>query len=106
MDGELAARRAIDVIDKQVGAANLAAVIIEPIQGEGGFIVPADGFLPALAEWCRGSGAVFVADEIQSGFARSGDLFAIEHEGVVPDMVVTAKGLAGGLPLSAVTGRA
>ncbi len=106
LSGEEAARRTIDVIDKQVGAANLAAVVIEPIQGEGGFIVPADGFLPTLAEWCRANGVVFVADEVQTGFARTGDLFACEHEGVVPDLIVTAKGIAGGLPLAAVTGRA
>jgi 4-aminobutyrate aminotransferase/(S)-3-amino-2-methylpropionate transaminase len=105
MDGELAARRAIDVIDKQVGATNLAAVIIEPIQGEGGFIVPADGFLAALADWCRSNDVVFIADEIQTGFARTGALFACELFDVVPDMIVTAKGIAGGLPLAAVTGR-
>ena len=106
MDGELAARRAIDVIDKQVGPANLAAVIIEPIQGEGGFIVPADGFLPALADWCRANDVVFIADEIQTGFARTGAMFACELFEVVPDLIVTAKGIAGGLPLAAVTGRA
>lgn len=106
LDGASAAARAIDVIEKQVGADNLAAVVIEPIQGEGGFIVPADGFLPALAAWCRANGVVFVADEVQSGFARTGALFACDHEGVVPDLIVTAKGIAGGLPLSAVTGRA
>ena len=106
LDGAAAARRAIDVIDKQVGAANLAAVVIEPIQGEGGFVVPADGFLPALAAWCRDHGVVFVADEVQTGFARTGDLFACDAEGVVPDLVVTAKGIAGGMPLAAVTGRA
>ncbi|MER7245543.1 4-aminobutyrate--2-oxoglutarate transaminase [Kribbella sp. NPDC000426] len=106
IDGEAAARRAIDVIEKQVGAANLAAVMIEPIQGEGGFVVPAPGFLPALAAWCTGNGVVFVADEVQTGFARTGDLFACENEGVVPDLIVTAKGIAGGLPLAAVTGRA
>jgi 4-aminobutyrate aminotransferase / (S)-3-amino-2-methylpropionate transaminase / 5-aminovalerate transaminase len=106
LTGEQAAARAIDVIEKQVGAGNVAAVVIEPIQGEGGFIVPAPGFLPALAEWSRASGAVFVADEVQTGFARTGAMFASEHEGVVPDLVVTAKGIAGGLPLSAVTGRA
>jgi 4-aminobutyrate aminotransferase/(S)-3-amino-2-methylpropionate transaminase len=89
-----------------VGAANLAALVIEPIQGEGGFIEPAPGFLPALAAWCREQGVVFVADEVQTGFARTGDLFACDREGVVPDLVVTAKGIAGGLPLSAVTGRA
>jgi 4-aminobutyrate aminotransferase/(S)-3-amino-2-methylpropionate transaminase len=106
VDGTVAAARAIDVIDKQVGAGNLAAIVIEPIQGEGGFIEPAPGFLPALAAWCRAEGVVFVADEVQTGFARTGDLFACDREGVVPDLIVTAKGIAGGLPLSAVTGRA
>jgi 4-aminobutyrate aminotransferase/(S)-3-amino-2-methylpropionate transaminase len=104
--GAAAARRAIDVIEKQVGAGNLAAVVIEPIQGEGGFIVPADGFLPALSQWCTAHGVVFIADEVQTGFARTGAMFACDHEGVVPDVIVTAKGIAGGLPLSAVTGRA
>ncbi|WP_029107421.1 4-aminobutyrate--2-oxoglutarate transaminase [Mycobacterium sp. URHD0025] len=105
-DGALAARRAIDVMEKQVGPDNLAAVIIEPIQGEGGFIVPADGFLPALLGWCRDNNVVFIADEVQTGFARTGAMFACEHEGIDPDLIVTAKGIAGGLPLSAVTGRA
>ncbi|MGA5544827.1 4-aminobutyrate--2-oxoglutarate transaminase [Mycobacterium sp. NPDC051198] len=105
-DGAAAAARALDLIDKQVGAENVAAVVIEPIQGEGGFIVPAPGFLRALQDWCTEAGAVFVADEVQSGFARTGAMFAIEHDGVVPDLIVTAKGIAGGLPLSAVTGRA
>ncbi len=105
-DGELAARRAISVIDKQVGADNLAAVIIEPIQGEGGFIVPAQGFLATLLAWCRDNNVVFIADEVQTGFARTGAMFACEHEGIEPDLIVTAKGIAGGLPLSAVTGRA
>jgi 4-aminobutyrate aminotransferase / (S)-3-amino-2-methylpropionate transaminase / 5-aminovalerate transaminase len=106
MDGELAARRATDLIDKQVGADNLAAVIIEPIQGEGGFVVPADGFLAALADWCRSNEIVFIADEIQTGFARTGAMFACELFDVVPDLIATAKGIAGGLPLAAVTGRA
>jgi 4-aminobutyrate aminotransferase/(S)-3-amino-2-methylpropionate transaminase len=106
VDGQLAATRAIEVIDKQVGAGNVAAVVIEPIQGEGGFIEPAPGFLPALARWCRSNDVVFIADEVQTGFARTGDMFACDHEGVVPDLIVTAKGIAGGLPLSAVTGRA
>jgi 4-aminobutyrate aminotransferase/(S)-3-amino-2-methylpropionate transaminase len=105
-DGELAAARTISVIDKQVGAQNLAAVIIEPIQGEGGFIVPAEGFLPALLDWCRKNDVVFIADEVQSGFARTGAWFACEHENIEPDLICTAKGIAGGLPLSAVTGRA
>jgi 4-aminobutyrate aminotransferase/(S)-3-amino-2-methylpropionate transaminase len=106
VDGAQAARRAVEVIEKQVGAANLAAVVIEPIQGEGGFIVPADGFLPALAAWCSRNDVVFIADEVQSGFGRTGVWFACQHFGVVPDLIVTAKGLAGGLPLSGVTGRA
>lgn len=106
LSGADAAARAIDVIDKQVGATNLACVVIEPIQGEGGFIEPAPGFLPALADWCREHDVVFIADEIQSGFCRTGDWFACDHDGVVPDLVTTAKGIAGGLPLAAVTGRA
>jgi 4-aminobutyrate aminotransferase/(S)-3-amino-2-methylpropionate transaminase len=104
--GADAAARAIDQIDKQVGAQNLACIVIEPILGEGGFVVPADGFLPALAAWCRENDVLFVADEIQSGFCRTGDWFACDHEGVVPDLITTAKGIAGGLPLAAVTGRA
>lgn len=105
IDGELAARRATDLIESQVGIGNLAAVIIEPIQGEGGFIVPAEGFLPALANWCQANDVVFIADEIQTGFARTGAMFACELFDVVPDLITTAKGIAGGLPLSAVTGR-
>src|SRR5215470_11029846 len=104
--GEQAAAAAIDVIEKQVGGDNVAAVLIEPIQGEGGFVVPAVGFVPALAEWARANGAVFIADEIQTGFCRTGDWFASTHEGVEPDLVATAKGIAGGLPLAGVTGRA
>ncbi|MGZ5392803.1 MAG: 4-aminobutyrate--2-oxoglutarate transaminase, partial [Mycobacterium sp.] len=106
LSGADAAKRAISVLDKQVGADNLAAVIIEPIQGEGGFIVPADGFLPALLDWCRKNDVVFIADEVQTGFARTGAMFACEHEGIEPDLIVTAKGIADGMPLSAVTGRA
>jgi 4-aminobutyrate aminotransferase / (S)-3-amino-2-methylpropionate transaminase / 5-aminovalerate transaminase len=105
-DGTEAAAIAISQIEKQIGADNLAAIVLEPIQGEGGFIVPAPGFLPALAAWATENGVVFIADEIQTGFSRTGALFACEHEGVVPDLITTAKGIAGGLPLSAVTGRA
>jgi 4-aminobutyrate aminotransferase / (S)-3-amino-2-methylpropionate transaminase / 5-aminovalerate transaminase len=94
------------LIHTQVGEDNVAAVIIEPIQGEGGFVVPPDGFLPGLAEFCAEHGIVFIADEIQSGFCRTGDWFACDHEGVVPDLITTAKGIAGGLPLAGVTGRA
>jgi 4-aminobutyrate aminotransferase/(S)-3-amino-2-methylpropionate transaminase len=106
LSGAQAAARAVGFIDKQVGGGNLAAVVIEPVQGEGGFVVPAAGFLPAIAEWCRAHGVVLVADEVQSGFCRTGDWFACDHEGVVPDLITTAKGIAGGLPLAAVTGRA
>src|SRR3954463_5062600 len=104
--GEDAAARAIDQLEKQVGADSLACVVIEPILGEGGFVVPAPGFLPAIAAWCRENDVLFVADEIQSGFCRTGEWFACDHEGVVPDLITTAKGIAGGLPLAAVTGRA
>jgi 4-aminobutyrate aminotransferase/(S)-3-amino-2-methylpropionate transaminase len=105
-DGGLAARRAISYIEKSVGADNLAAIVIEPIQGEGGFIVPAEGFLPTLLDWCRSNNVVFIADEVQTGFARTGAMFACEHEDIEPDVLVTAKGIADGLPLSGVTGRA
>ncbi|AKN17423.1 4-aminobutyrate aminotransferase [Mycobacterium haemophilum DSM 44634] len=105
-DGTLAGARAINVIERQVGADNLAAVIIEPIQGEGGFIVPAAGFLATLLDWCHKNNVVFIADEVQTGFARTGAMFACEHDGIVPDLICTAKGIADGLPLSAVTGRA
>ena len=104
--GQEAAQRAIDVFESQVGADQLACVVVEPIQGEGGFVVPAPGFLARLAEWCAEHGIVFIADEIQTGFCRTGDWFASDHESVVPDLVTTAKGIAGGLPLAAVTGRA
>jgi 4-aminobutyrate aminotransferase/(S)-3-amino-2-methylpropionate transaminase len=93
-------------IDKEIGAHNVAAILIEPIQGEGGFIVPPKGFLPALSQYSTDNGIIFIADEVQTGFARTGNMFAVEHENVVPDMVVTAKGIAGGLPLAGVTGRA
>ncbi|MDX3097391.1 4-aminobutyrate--2-oxoglutarate transaminase [Streptomyces sp. ME01-24h] len=101
-----AADQAIDMITKQVGAENVAAIVIEPIQGEGGFIEPAKGFLPKLVEFARANGIVFVADEIQTGFCRTGQWFACEDEDIVPDLITTAKGIAGGLPLAAVTGRA
>ncbi|MGX6603148.1 4-aminobutyrate--2-oxoglutarate transaminase [Micromonosporaceae bacterium Da 78-11] len=104
--GADAAAYAIAAIEKHVGADNVAAVLIEPIQGEGGFIVPAAGFLPAIAGWAKRTGAVFIADEIQTGFCRTGAWFASEHEGIEPDLITTAKGIAGGLPLAAVTGRA
>ena len=106
LTGPRAAERAIGAIEKQIGADQVAAVILEPIQGEGGFIDPAPGFLPAIADWARERGVPLIADEIQTGFCRTGAWFASEHEGIVPDLVTTAKGIAGGLPLAAVTGRA
>ena len=93
-------------IEKEIGAHNVAAIIIEPILGEGGFIVPPKGFLPQLADYAKSQGILFVADEVQSGFARTGDMFAVNDENVVPDLIATAKGIAGGMPLAAVTGRA
>lgn len=106
LNGTDAAARTIAYLDKVVGASDLACLVVEPIQGEGGFMVPADGYLPALQEWCTANGVVMIADEIQSGMARTGAYYASEHFGWVPDMVLTAKGIAGGLPLAAVTGRA
>jgi 4-aminobutyrate aminotransferase / (S)-3-amino-2-methylpropionate transaminase / 5-aminovalerate transaminase len=94
------------LVHAQVGEENTAAVLVEPIQGEGGFVVPAPGFLARVAEWCKAHGIVFIADEIQTGFCRTGDWFACEAEDVVPDLITTAKGIAGGLPLAGVTGRA
>ncbi len=93
-------------IEKEIGAKNVACIVIEPILGEGGFIVPCRGFLPGLAEFCKKNGIVFIADEVQTGFARTGQMFASEDEGIEPDLITTAKGIAGGLPLAAVTGRA
>jgi 4-aminobutyrate aminotransferase/(S)-3-amino-2-methylpropionate transaminase len=93
-------------VTTQIGADNVAAIVVEPIQGEGGFIVPPRGYLPSLQEFARAHGILLIADEIQTGFGRTGDMFACDHEGIVPDLVTTAKALAGGMPLSAVTGRA
>jgi 4-aminobutyrate aminotransferase/(S)-3-amino-2-methylpropionate transaminase len=97
---------ALDEMHKHIGEENIAAVIMEPIQGEGGFIVPAPGFVAGIAEFCAANGIVFIADEIQSAMGRAGRWYAIEDEGVVPDLVTTAKSVGGGLPISAVTGRA
>jgi 4-aminobutyrate aminotransferase / (S)-3-amino-2-methylpropionate transaminase / 5-aminovalerate transaminase len=106
MTGAEAAARAIEQISRQVGPERVACVVVEPIQGEGGFVVPAPGFLSALRDWSAEVGALFVADEIQTGLCRTGDWFACQHEGVDPDLLTTAKALAGGMPLAAVTGRA
>lgn len=107
MTGPEAATRAITYLEKRVGASQLAAVFIEPIQGEGGFIVPAPGFLKTLQDWTRANGIVLVADEVQSGMARTGKWFASYwEEGFEPDLLTVAKGIAGGMPLSGVVGRA
>ena len=96
----------IHKIEKEIGASNVACIVIEPILGEGGFIVPCKGFLPGLAKFCKDNGIIFIADEVQTGFGRTGNMFACEDESVVPDLIVTAKGIAAGLPLAGVTGRA
>jgi len=106
LSGEQMAAIAITRIEKEVGAHNVAAILFEPVQGEGGFIAPAPGFMPALVDFARRSGIVFIADEIQSGFCRTGQWFACENEGIVPDLITTAKGIAGGMPLAGLTGRA
>jgi len=106
LSGADAAAQTIRYLEKTVGAGDLACLVVEPIQGEGGFMVPAAGYLPALQEWCTANGIVFIADEIQSGMARTGRYWASEHFDLVPDMILSAKGIAGGLPLAAVTGRA
>jgi 4-aminobutyrate aminotransferase/(S)-3-amino-2-methylpropionate transaminase len=97
---------ALDEMHKHIGEENIAAVILEPIQGEGGFIVPAPGFVKGIAGFCEDNGIVLIAEEIQSGMGRAGRWYAIEDENVVPDVVTTAKSMGGGLPISAVTGRA
>lgn len=106
LSGEEAAKRTINHLEKTAGAADLACLVVEPVQGEGGFVVPAEGYLPALAAWCKENGIVFIADEVQAGMARTGKMFAIEQFGVQPDIILTAKGIAGGMPLSGITGRA
>ncbi|QPK79655.1 aspartate aminotransferase family protein [Corynebacterium lizhenjunii] len=106
LDGKQAAAKTLRYIEQTVGVDELAAVVIEPIQGEGGFVEPAKGFLPALQEWCLDNQVVFVVDEIQAGICRTGAWFASEDEGIIPDLITTAKGVGGGMPLSAVTGRA
>ena len=97
---------ALDEMHKHIGEENIAAVIMEPIQGEGGFIIPAPGFVKGIADYCAANGIVFIADEIQSGMGRAGKWFTIVDEDVQPDIVLSAKSLGGGLPISAITGRA
>ncbi|HLZ14189.1 MAG TPA: 4-aminobutyrate--2-oxoglutarate transaminase [Candidatus Acidoferrum sp.] len=95
-----------DAFKRQVAAENVAAVIAEPVLGEGGFVVPPRGYFAALHEICKKHGILFIADEVQSGIARTGKWFASEHFGLEPDLLISAKSLGGGMPLAAVTGRA
>jgi len=104
--GPACAEAAINAMDRQIGGERIAALVVEPVLGEGGVVIPGAGFLPALADYCAANGIVFVADEVQAGFARTGRWFASEHSGIVPDIVTTAKGLGGGLPIGGVTARA
>jgi 4-aminobutyrate aminotransferase/(S)-3-amino-2-methylpropionate transaminase len=106
LSGAEAAERTITFLEKRVGATQIACLVVEPIQGEGGFIVPAEGYLQALVDWCHANGIVYVSDEVQSGMARTGAYFASEHFGIEPDLVTSAKGIGGGMPIAAVTGRA
>src|SRR5439155_15676108 len=89
-----------------VAPEQVAAIIVEPVQGEGGFMVSPPGFLRALKEVCEKHNILFVADEIQSGFCRTGRMFAVEHDGIEPDLMIIAKSMAAGMPLSGVVGRA
>jgi 4-aminobutyrate aminotransferase/(S)-3-amino-2-methylpropionate transaminase len=106
LSGEEAAAKTIDYITTHIGASEVAAFFVEPIQGDGGIVIPAPGYFAAIKAFCEENGIVFVADEIQSGMGRTGTWFAIEHHGVVPDLITSAKGIAGGMPLAAVTGKA
>lgn len=107
LSGPEAAARTITYLEKTVGVEDLACLVVEPIQGEGGFVVPAVGYLGAITRWCKKNGIVLIADEVQSGILRTGKVYATEHfDGFEPDMVLTAKGIAGGMPIAAVTGRA
>jgi 4-aminobutyrate aminotransferase/(S)-3-amino-2-methylpropionate transaminase len=109
-DGESFGEACAALLDKAfaqyVAAEDVAALIVEPVQGEGGFVVPPDDYLPALKRRCEEHGIVFIADEVQTGFGRTGKMFAVEHSGVVPHLVVLAKSIAAGFPLSAVVGQA
>ncbi len=106
-DCELACLQYIErVFESTIQPDAIAAVIVEPVQGEGGFIVPPQEFFPELHKICREKGILFIADEVQTGMARTGKLFAIEHFSVEPDLITTAKSLGGGMILSAVTGKA
>jgi 4-aminobutyrate aminotransferase len=93
------------LFQSNIPAQEVAAVLLEPIQGEGGYLVPPDSFLPGLRALCDRYGILLIADEVQSGIGRTGKMFAVEHWGVQPDIVTTAKGLASGMPIGTVTAR-
>src|SRR5258708_30889628 len=95
-----------DIFRGPADPGTIAAVVVEPILGEGGFVVPPRGYLSRLAALCRRHGIILIVDEVQTGFGRTGRLFACEHDGVEPDLLVTAKSLAAGMPLAAVIRRA
>jgi 4-aminobutyrate aminotransferase/(S)-3-amino-2-methylpropionate transaminase len=101
-----ALRDTLAAIEAHVDPAQVACVIAEPIAGEGGFVVPEPGWLAGIAQWCAEHGALFVADEVQTGFGRTGSWFACDFEGVVPDIIATAKGLGAGMPIGGVTASA
>ena len=104
--GVFCAQHLEDTFKRVVASESVAAVVVEPVLGEGGFVAPPPEFLPIVQEICRRHKILLIADEVQTGFGRTGAMFACERYGVVPDLLVSAKSIAGGLPLAAVTGRA
>ena len=94
------------LITTDVEAKDVAAIIIEPIQGEGGFYPASNAFLKSIRSFCDAHGIVMIADEIQTGFARTGKFFCMEYSGVEPDLITVAKGMAGGYPIAGVVGKA
>ena len=110
MPTERAAEAALDYIEHTLlytiaPPRDVAAIVVEPIQGEGGYIVPAPGFMQGLRRICDEHGILLVCDEVQSGIGRTGKMWAFEHEGVIPDIVASAKGLGGGVPIGAMIAR-
>ena len=94
------------LFERLVPRHEVAAIIVEPIQGEGGYVVPEPGFLAGLREICDRHGILFIADEIQSGAGRSGAMWAVDHEGIEPDILLTAKGIGSGMPIAGMIARA
>lgn len=94
-----------DIFHTHISPQNIAALVVEPILGEGGFVIPPKEFLPKIRKICQDNGIVFIADEIQTGFGRTGKMFAMEHSDIAADIVVTAKSLSAGMPLGGITGK-